>query len=427
MNQFSKFKILIFALGVVSILYGNIQVNAQSSKRVLFLGNSYTAGNNLPQLVYDIALSAGDTLIFDSNSPGGMTLQGHSTNATTIAKIQSGNWDFVVLQEQSQRPSFPDAQVQADVFPYATILDSMINTHNSCAETMFFMTWGRKNGDASNCAVWPPVCTYEGMDSLLRLRYLMMAEMNDAVVSPVGAVWKHLRTHHPSIELYQGDESHASLSGTYAAALSFYTCIFREDPTNISFNSTLDVTDAMIIRNAVKTVVYDSLSKWFIDAYDPVAQFTSHMWGNTVSFTNTSEFANEFVWSFGDGNSSNDVNPIHVYDSIGNYNVTLSASFCSYSDTIEKTIILTGFEEYKNPSKMTVFPNPAKENLTVNTQISLSGTQFIIYDCIGKPILQGIFSGKNNSINIQDLQGGVYFLKIQEKDSTAQVLKFVKY
>src|SRR5262245_3027863 len=85
-------------------------LNAQPlKKKVLFLGNSYTTVNNLPQLIAGIATSTGDTLVFDSNAPGGYTLQGHFSNNLSIGKISAGNWDNVVLQEQSQRPSFPIA------------------------------------------------------------------------------------------------------------------------------------------------------------------------------------------------------------------------------------------------------------------------------------------------------------------------------
>jgi hypothetical protein len=132
---------------------------AQNTKRVLFLGNSYTSVNNLPLLVKNIALSTNDTLIIDSNTPGGYTLQLHTTNTTSQSKLMAGNWDFVVLQEQSQLPSFPDDQVAVEVFPYAKYLDSVINQYSPCAETVFYRTWGRKVGDASNCGSWPPVCT----------------------------------------------------------------------------------------------------------------------------------------------------------------------------------------------------------------------------------------------------------------------------
>src|SRR5690606_26633068 len=85
---------------------------AQNSRNVLFLGNSYTAVNNLPQMLADMAASTGDTLIFDSNTPGGYTFQNHVSNPQTLNKIMAGNWDYVVLQEQSQFPSFPIEQVE---------------------------------------------------------------------------------------------------------------------------------------------------------------------------------------------------------------------------------------------------------------------------------------------------------------------------
>jgi len=423
-----KYRILVIALVILSICCGEKQLFAQSSKRVLFIGNSYTAGNNLPQMVYDVASSAGDTLIFDSNTPGGMTFQGHSTNAITIAKIQTGNWDFVVLQEQSQRPSFPDAQVQVEVFPYATILDSMVNTHNPCAETMFFMTWGRKNGDASNCAVWPPVCTYEGMDSLLHLRYMMMAEMNDAVVSPVGAVWRYLRTHHPTIELYQSDESHPSVAGSYAAAVCFYTSIFRKDPANVTFNSSIAPTDAIIIRNAVKTMVYDSLLNWHIGSYDPVADFWYDVYGNAVQFHNISENANQFHWSFDDGTFSYDESPLHIYNSDGNYVVHLTASHCSFYDVHSDTIIVigTGIQETQPEVEISVYPNPASNEIFLITYNKHTGAQFRIYDAAGKTVYSGVVSDHSNLINIQHLLPGAYFMEIPKGVSDKKIIKFLK-
>jgi hypothetical protein len=137
-----------------------ISVSFAQTKNVLFLGNSYTGVNNLPLLTYNLALSLGDTINYDSNTPGGYTYQGHSTNATSLAKIAQGNWDFVVLQEQSQMPSFPPSQVATEVYPYAQILVDSIKLANACAEPLFYMTWGRKNGDAGN---WPLILLFAHM------------------------------------------------------------------------------------------------------------------------------------------------------------------------------------------------------------------------------------------------------------------------
>ena len=147
-----KALLTLFLLTIISSGYAQQQI-----KSVLFIGNSYTYVNDLPGLLASVAQSAGDSVIYDSNCIGGYTFQLHSTNATTLQKIAQGNFNYVVLQEQSQLPSFPISQVQSSVYPYARTLDSLITIANPCTETVFYMTWGRKNGDASNCANWPPL------------------------------------------------------------------------------------------------------------------------------------------------------------------------------------------------------------------------------------------------------------------------------
>ena len=56
-----------------------------------------------------------------------------------------------------------------------------------------------------------------------------------------------------------------------------------------------------------------------------------------VLFENTSTTAQKFQWDFGDGQSSEELNPVHTYSANGNYNITLIAidttSICNSSDT----------------------------------------------------------------------------------------------
>ena len=238
---------------------------AQTSRKALFLGNSYTGVNNLPQMVAGIAQSRGDVLTFQSYVPGGYTLQLHLANNFSTSTIKGGSWDYMVLQEQSQLPSFEEYDESA-----ADSLSSMNSKYNPCSRTIFYMTWGRKNGDASNCAAWPPVCTYQGMDSLLNIRYMEMATHNKAEVSPVGVVWKWIRQNDPGIELYWPDESHPSVAGSYIAACCFYTMMFKKDPVPSTYIANLTPADAATIRQAVKTLVFDHLSSWdFTDTEPP--------------------------------------------------------------------------------------------------------------------------------------------------------------
>ena len=169
---------------------------------VLFIGNSYTYANNMPQMVSELALSFGDTLNFESSTPGGATFNTHSTNINTLNKISQKPWDYVVLQAQSQEPSFSPNQVANDLFPYAQILIDSIESNSTCTEPIFFMTWGRKYGDQQNCQFYPPICTYLGMQQRLRQSYLDMTFNHNATCSPVGICWKESIAQDSTLNLF---------------------------------------------------------------------------------------------------------------------------------------------------------------------------------------------------------------------------------
>jgi len=415
-------KLFIILLAINSLVYAQ-----GSSKKVLFLGNSYTASNNLPQMIANLALSTADTLIYDSNTPGGYTFNGHSTNSVSLSKIASNDWDFVVLQEQSQLPSFPISQVSTQVFPFARSLDSLINLNNSCTETVFFMTWGRKNGDSQNCATWPPVCTYNGMDSLLNLRYRMMAVDNNAILSPVGAVWNYIRQNYPSIELYLSDESHPSLAGTYAAACCFYAVLFRKDPSLITFNPGLSATESANIRAAVKTVVYDNFSDWHIGEYDPSADFNFNVIGNgNVEFFNSSLNASNYLWNFGDGTFSNLQNPTHNYLAVGQYEVSLIADNCGMTDTVKQSVNILSIDiEEEKGNSFKVYPNPSSGDVCLFASQDYLGANYIVYDFYGKAILLGKISSELTILNLNNMSSGFYYLKIGDsaKDKVVIIKK----
>jgi len=65
----------------------------------------------------------------------------------------------------------------------------------------------------------------------------------------------------------------------------------------------------------------------YITVFDvPEASFSAVNNLTSVAFTNTSEDATSYVWDFGDGESSIEENPTHVYDDEGSYSVVLTAT-----------------------------------------------------------------------------------------------------
>lgn len=420
-------KLSLFAALCISIAF----TTEAKTVRALFIGNSYTASNDLPNLVSRLATSTGDTLIYESVTPGGYRFQQHATLAETRTKIQAGNWDYVILQEQSQLPAFGDAQVAAQVYPYARMLDSMVKEYNPCASTLFYMTWGRKYGDVDNCPYMPVLCTYEGMDSLLQLRYTIMAENNQAAITPVARLWRALRTEHPSIDLYVSDNSHPSIAGSYAAACAFYTMMFHKEATDATYNATLTESVANIIKVKSKQIVYDSLYHWnrFEDDYVHAA-FQYAIDEMNIVLTNESINGDSYLWDFGDGNTSIEEHPTHNYDNPGTYDITLTVlkDGCDQSQQITQTITVfptSSISPILDKSSVEIAPNPAYNfiNITMNKAYK----QVYITDIYGRKLyVADLNQEKIFQINISALQSGYYWLHAIDDHHTKVVSTFIK-
>lgn len=391
------------------------EVSGQKKLEVLFLGNSYTYVNDLPNLIKQVALSKGDTLVTDQNTPGGYTLQLHSTDATSVSKINSAPWDYVVLQEQSQLPAFPPSQVAAEVYPFADSLNKYIKKNDSCTKTIFFMTWGRKNGDAGNCAFYPPICTYEGMQASLRQSYLQMGQTLNAMVSPVGVVWKRVRSEGDSINLYSPDESHPSLAGSYLAACTFYATLFQKSPVGGYVPNGLNPATAMHLQQYANMVVFDSLSVWNIDTTQVKADFSFNQNQNTITIINNSQNATSCFWDFGDGQFSTLPAPVHSYSSVGDYSLKLVAFKACETDTLETTVHVTvvGIKESETRNvKFNLFPIPAKDFLFFTTDQTQHLTSYLVYNSVGNEVLKGTNENKG-IIDISTLTNGMYFIRIE--------------
>lgn len=389
-------------------------VYAQDSKKVLFLGNSYTAVNNLPSMINDMAESTGDTLIYDSNLPGGTRFMDHAASSTSLDKINADDWDYVVLQAQSQETSLSESQMQDEVYPYAESLSDDIRANYACSQPLFYMTWGRENGDPNNCPYLPWVCEYETMDDVIRETYIFMADENDALLAPAGAVWRELRTNNPTIDLYASDGSHPSKAGSYAAACAFYTMIYKKDPTLITWESTLSAADAETIRMTAKSIVFDAIEDWDYTINPAKADFNETITDGEVSFTNTSDDYDSLVWDFGDSTTSTEDNPVHTYAESGEYTITLTVTRCDQTDVKTKTINVDALDaKVFETVSLSVYPNPVKNNLTLDFGKSFKTIRCALIDVTGRTLLEKNFTNKaRTTLDFSGFPQGIYFLKL---------------
>jgi len=89
--------------------------------KVLFVGNSFTARNDLPGLVARLAAARGRRLEHRLISAGGASLRMHWNKGEAPKAIREGGYDYVVLQEQSTLPIKNAARFHENVRQTVTV------------------------------------------------------------------------------------------------------------------------------------------------------------------------------------------------------------------------------------------------------------------------------------------------------------------
>ena len=204
------------------------------------------------------------------------------------------------------------------------------------------------------------------------------------------------------------------MKGSYAAACTFYTMIYKQDPSEISWNSTLSQEEANIIKEAAKMIVFDSISDWNF-TQNPIADYSEIIDGAEVSFTNTSSDFDSVFWDFGDSNSSTETDPIHIYNESGVYNVSLTISKCNKVDTIIKTLnidIELGIVNVHSEN-LVIYPNPTSSTINIKLDKIYNETSVNLVDLSGKVLMVKTNSNSTETtLDVLNLSSGIYILKI---------------
>jgi len=160
----------------------------------------------------------------------------------------------------------------------------------------------------------------------------------------------------------------------------------------------------------------------------PLANFASTGTDTlTFSFTDLStNTPTSWLWTFGDGNTSNLQNPTHTYALGGNYQVTLAAAnACGNRDTTF-TIYISGIGIVENTlaSAIDLMPNPASQFITLHANFeSMRNLNVEVRDITGKLLATQVWNnasvGNTLTMDISSLANGVYLINLFDGEGTA--------
>jgi len=193
-----------------------------------------------------------------------------------------------------------------------------------------------------------------------------------------------------------------------------------------AYSATGPYTVKLAVSNSTGS---DSMTRVdFVNVYDPViADFTFTVDLLKAEFTNTSQNADSYSWTFGDTTGSfSDQNPTHLYADTGIYEVILTvtnaASLATHIDYV--TILETGIE-MSSPDEVTIFPNPANDVILISLRNPRSEKYvFQVFDLAGKKVLSKDILPVGNqtaTVNILPLANGMYFYELRNPRSGTQL------
>ena len=275
---------------------------------LLMIGNSYIYTNNVDVLLHEILNVTGQHNNTETLTGGGMRLSQHWDNVNTSGNLwnttlreNNEEWDYVILQDQSQIPGFyrtsPDWVASKNA---AVNLSEAIEDENS--EAILMMTWGRRNGDMSNPLIYG---NFTMMQERLEHGYIdyrdnMSTPSRDVWIAPVGLAFKHLHdkvnltgidptlSGNTFFDLYTTDGSHPSISGSYLAACVLFATMTGNSP--VGSNDTVSISSSLKLelQQAAAATVFNE---------------TSHLtypWQNSASSINPTSQSNRAIppgWS----------------------------------------------------------------------------------------------------------------------------------
>jgi len=141
-----------------------------------------------------------------------------------------------------------------------------------------------------------------------------------------------------------------------------------------------------------------------------------------VSFNNSSADAESYYWNFGDGNSSVEMNPVHLYQAEGEYLVSLTGKSGLCGDiTLSRTInvVAVSVAPAEFEGFLSVYPNPSSGLVTVEIDHNRgSELSMEILDVNGKIVYADIFHSGSGAedIDLASFSSGIYFVRIISKD-----------
>lgn len=305
---------------LVAFFCGSSAMAEGHPMNVLFIGNSFTHMNSMPQMFEKLAVSKSIKINVVMSAKSNHTFKMHAERPDLYEDINKFRWDYVVIQGFSRELSYGPEHIDTASVPYFNQIVDSLYANNPCVKILLYMTWGYENGYHYK----EELSSYEQMSDAIEQGYRYLGSIYDLPIVPVGNVWKEVRKNYPELDLYQDDEHHPTKLGSYVVACSFYSAIFRSTPLG-GFASNIPEKVAADIQQTAFGYVSSHLAEYKLDRdiLDVRYMVTKEGRYQVLCKANFPRAAS-VEWDFGDGTITDKPTAEHFYNMDGKYQVKLT-------------------------------------------------------------------------------------------------------
>jgi hypothetical protein len=387
---------------------------------VLFVGNSITYFNDLPQTFEAISEEQGYQIDLDQHTPGGTGFVHHVNSAALYQKFRDRTWDYVILQPGSNESpgfSFP---INETIERGKRLRDSILK-YSPCASIYYYeISYGIVDDSQASFD------QYLERSELIKDNITLMSNETDIPFAPVGECFKTSMLTDDSEFLWGGyGDIHPNAKGSFLGACSFYNALFKKEIVNSNINAGLTNEQANYLRGIAQNVTLNNLDDWNISSLTPTALFNIEAVNDeSVNFINQSLNYDTIFWDFGDGQTSTDINPNHTFDfsAASSYQVVLTAS----KNCKEHHHIITITQEQLSVNEyewmgdnIKVLPNPTTDFVTITSENNYT---LDVYSMLGAKVFE-TKTYNNKQINLKNLEKGIYLFRFYNDNKKDEFVK----
>lgn len=188
---------------------------------ILFVGNSHTYMNDVPGLIVELAKAARKAEVRVTRVlKGGYELAWHWQEGVATAALDDTEFDFVVLQERSQKPCEDPAAYHESMQQFGRL------ARDRGAIPVGYMLWERLDN--------PAFCPIDRITAACE-QAVREIQRGDGLgdIAPVGLAWQAMQEARPGVTLHADDGNHSAPAGAYLAACVFHSVIHQESPQDL--------------------------------------------------------------------------------------------------------------------------------------------------------------------------------------------------